>query len=225
MSLKNLLFVTLFLSISIASYSQRVREEYSYMGIYGGYSMVELKTDQLNTKQGDGFAAGFLTRGDWYNKFYMEYGVNFFLNNVGIYGREAGNPSNEQYIDYNLSGVQLRLLGGYHIIRHHLGIEFAPILSVNGKMKPKSESYNDFILDGYEAVTAEDISDVSRVNFRLAGGLSTGTKNFRANVQYQYGVTNILNRLNDEEVLADEKPDGGFKGNTSTILLGIYVFF
>lgn len=225
MSLKNLLFVTLFLGVSISLYSQRIREEYSYMGVYGGYALFDIKTDQLNTKQGDGFAAGFLTRGDWYNKFYMEYGVNFFLNNVGIYGREAGNPNNQQYIDYSLSGVQLRLQGGYHIIRHHLGIEFAPILSVNGKMKPKSDSYNDYLIDGFTNVRAEDISNITSVNFRLAGGITTGTKHFRANFQYQYGVTNILNRLNDEQVLSEEKPEGGFKGNTSTILLGIYIFF
>jgi len=225
MSLKNLLFVTIFLALGHQVYSQRIREEYSYMGVYGGYSLFDLKTDNLVTEQGSGFVAGFLTRGDWYNKFYMEYGVNYFQSTFGVGAREASNPNNHQFVDYDLSGIQLRLQGGYHIIRHHLGIEFAPILSINGKMKPKSESYNDFLVDGYDTITAEDISNITRVNFRLAAGLTTGAKHFRANVQYQYGVTNILNRLNDEEALANEQPQGGFKGHTHTILFGAYIFF
>lgn len=225
MSLKNLLFVTFFVGMSLHVFSQRVREEYSYMGIYGGYSLFDITTDQFNTEQGGGFVAGFLTRGDWYNRFYMEYGVNFFQSNLGISGHEAGSPNATQFIDHTISGVQLRLQGGYHIIRHHLGIEFAPILSINGKMKPKSETYNPYIVDGYDNVTVEEISDISRVNFRLAGGITAGSKHFRANVQYQYGVTNILNKLNDEEALSSEKPGGGFKGNTSTILFGLYILF
>ena len=225
MSLKNLLFVTLFLFISIQVFSQRIREEYSFMGINGGYTLFDINTDNFNTQQGGGFTAGFVTRGDWYNRFYMEYGVNFTQNQVGIYGRNPDAANSDQYIDYSLSGVQLRLQVGYHIIRHHLGIEFAPILSVNGKLKPKSESYNDYLIDGYDNVRAEDISDVSTVNFHLGTGLTAGVKNFRAHFQYQYGVTNLLNRLNDEEALADEKPGGGFKGNSSIIVLGLYILF
>lgn len=225
MSLKNLLFVTFFVGVSLQVFSQRVREEYSYIGIHGGYTLFDINTDQFTTEQGGGFTAGFLARGDWYNRFYAEYGVNFFQNQVGILGSDPEVNNSEQFIDYTLSAVQLRFQMGYHIIRHHLGIEFAPILNVNGKLKPKSESYNDYILDGYENVRAEDIADVSRVNFHLAAGLSAGTKHFRAHLQYQFGVTNLLNRLNDEDLLADEKPSGGFKGNTSTIILGLYMLF
>ena len=186
MSLKNLLFVTFFVGVSLQVFSQRIREEYSYMGIHGGYTLFNINTDNFTTEQMGGFTAGFVTRGDWYNRFYMEYGVNFTQNQVGILGRDPNATNKEEFIDYTLSGVQLRLQMGYHIIRHHLGIEFAPILNVNGKLKPNSESYNDYILDGYNAVTAEDISKVSTVNFHLAGGITTGVKNFRAHFQYQY---------------------------------------
>lgn len=225
MSLKNLLFVTIFCGVCLHTNAQHVREEYSYIGIHGGYTLFNINTDQFNTEQGSGFTAGFLARGDWYNRFYAEYGVNFSQNQVGILGRNPEESNSEQFIDYSLSNVQLRFQMGYHIIRHHLGVEFAPILNVNGKLKPKSESYNSFILDGYDNVRAEDISNVSRVNFHLAAGLTAGAKHFRAHFQYQYGVTNMLNRLNDEEVLANEKPSGGFKGNSSLIILGLYIFF
>lgn len=225
MSLKNLLFVTFFVGVSLQVFSQRIREEYSYMGIHGGYTLFNINTDNFTTEQMGGFTAGFLTRGDWYNRFYMEYGVNFMQNQVGILGRDPNAPANKEFIDHTLSGVQLRLQMGYHIIRHHLGIEFAPILNVNGKLKANSDTYNEYLVEGYNAVQIQDIADVSRVNFHLAGGITAGAKHFRAHFQYQYGVTNLLNRLNDEEVLADEKPSGGFKGNSSTIILGLYILF
>lgn len=228
MSLKNLLFVTLFISTTIAVNAQRSRKIYSFVGINASFSFLDIKTDHFNTEQGTGFGAGFVTRGDWYNNFGMEYGVSFFQHQVGILGRDLTNTSNnfdEQYIKFALPNVQFKLQLIYHLIRQRLSLEVAPILSVNGKLKPRSESYNDYVLDGYESVKASDIANVSTVHFLTAAGITAGIDNFRANVQYQYGVTNFFNRLNDTASLAEEKPEGGFKGHTSTILLGLYIFF
>lgn len=228
MSLKNLLFVTLFISTSVIVHSQRSRKEYSFVGINASFSLFDINTDHFDTKQGTGFGAGFVTRGDWYNRFAMEYGVGFFQHQVGILGRDLTDSSNnfdERYINFSLPNVQIKLQLIYYIIRHRLSLEIAPILSVNGKLKPKSQSYDDYVISGYDAVKASDISNVSTVNFRTAAGITAGIDNFRANVQYQYGVTNFFNRLNDTASLADEKPQGGFKGHTSTILLGLYIFF
>lgn len=228
MSLKNLLFVTLFISTTIAVNAQRSRKIYSFVGINASFSFLDIKTDHFNTEQGTGFGAGFVTRGDWYNNFGMEYGVSFFQHQVGILGRDLSNTTNnfdEQYIKFALPNVQFKLQLIYHLIRQRLSLEVAPILSVNGKLKPRSESYNDYVLDGYESVKASDIANVSTVHFLTAAGITAGIDNFRANVQYQYGVTNFFNRLNDTASLAEEKPEGGFKGHTSTILLGLYIFF
>lgn len=228
MSLKNLLFVTLFISTVVTVYSQRSRKEYSFVGINASFTLLDINTDHFNTEQGTGFGAGFVTRGDWYNKFAMEYGVSFFQHHVGILGRDLTNPANnfdERYIKFALPNVQLKLQLIYYLIRHRLSLEVAPILSVNGKLKPNSESYEDYQIDGYESVTAKDIANVSTVHFLTAAGLTAGIDNFRANVQYQYGVTNFFNRLNDTESVSEEKPEGGFKGHTSTILLGLYIFF
>ncbi len=228
MSLKTLLFVTLFFSTTVIVHSQRSRKEYSFVGINASFTLFDINTDHFKTEQGTGFGAGFVTRGDWYNSFAMEYGVSFFQHKVGILGRDLSDPLNnvgEQYIDFTVPNVQVKLQLIYYLIRHRLSLEIAPILSVNGKLKPKSESYNDYIIDGYDAVKVTDISNVSTVNFLTAAGITAGIDNFRANVQYQYGVTNFFNGLNDEESLTAEKPEGGFKGHTSTILLGLYIFF
>ncbi len=64
-------------------------------------------------------------------------------------------------------------------------------------MEPKSDTYKPYLVDGYNNVTMDDLAEISRVNFRLAAGITTGLRNFRANFQYQYAVTNILNKLND----------------------------
>ena len=227
MSLKNLIIVTLFLSFSTLQ-AQHVREEYNFLGIQGGVTLFDVKTDNFNTEQGTGFYAGFVTHGDFYNNFDLEYGITFFQNEIGIYGRRFNGPiatSDAKYIPFTISGAQVKFLGSLNIITHYLSVDFGPILSVNGKMKLKHEQDNDYILEGYTTVTGEDISQVSPIHFHLAGGITAGLKHFRLNAQYQYGVTNFFNRLNDQDGLQAEKPEGGFKGNTSLILLGGYIFF
>lgn len=227
MSLNKLVVVTLFFCYSTL-HSQHVREDYNFLGIQGGVTLFNITTDHFNTQQGTGFFAGFVTHGDVYNNFDLEYGITFFQNEVGIFGRRFNGvvpTSDAKYIPFTVSGVQVKFMGSVNIITHYLSLDFGPILSVNGKMKLQQEQDNDYILEGYTTVTGEDISSVSPVHFLLAGGVTVGLKHVRLNAQYQYGVTNFLNRLNDQDELLIEKPEGGFKGNTGTILLGAYIFF
>ena len=49
-------------------------------------------------------------------------------------------------------------------------------------------------------VLAKDITDISKFDFYPAVGITAGVKHFRANIQYQYGVTNILGNLNDDDL-------------------------
>ena len=227
MSLKKLNIVTLFFCFT-AIQAQHVREEYNFLGIQGGATLFDVTTDNFNTEQGTGIFAGFVTHGDFYENFDLEYGITFFQNQLGIYGRKFNGAiptSDAKYVPFTISGVQVKFLGSYNIVTHYLSIDFGPILSVNGKMKLKHEGDKEYILEGYTGVTGEDISSVSPIHFHLAGGITAGLKHFRLNAQYQYGVTNFFNRLNDEENLSAEKPEGGFKGNTSLILLGAYIFF
>ena len=87
-------------------------------------------------------------------------------------------------------------------------------------MKLDSERLQDYILEGYSTLRAQDIQDISRINFRVAGGLTAGLRSFRVSALYQYGVTNMLGKLNDKSL---EKTT--FKGNSSTIIFAATLYF
>ncbi len=220
MKFKSLIFVTLTLFFIQNSFSQRNYNQYNRLGLTGGFSLYDIKTSDLVTKQGNGFTAGFTSRGSFRNNFDLIYGLDFYSNTVEIFGRNATNSFETQFIDYNLQGVQIKFLGSYNIIRHHLSIEFGPILNVSGKMKVNSEQFEEYILDGYTSLKAKDIEGVSPVNFHVMGGISGGLESFRVSVKYQYGVTNMFNGLND-----DELENTNFKGNSSTIIFALVVYF
>ena len=55
-------------------------------------------------------------------------------------------------------------------------------------MKVKDEAYNDCILDGYTAVRAQDVEDISTFNFRVLGGITAGFKSFRVLAQIASAV-------------------------------------
>ena len=87
-------------------------------------------------------------------------------------------------------------------------------------MKLDKDEYENYILTGYDTLTAKDIQAISRFNFRLAGGLTAGLEHFRISAQYQYGVTNILGGLNGKDLENDN-----FKGNSSTIIVAGVIYF
>ena len=217
MSLKRLFFVAISLFFFQQAFAQRNYEGYNFLGIQGGITLFDIQTDDLVTKQQEGFTAGFTTRGAFRNDFDLIYGISFQSASVGVEGNLSGNKQN---IGYTIQGAQLNFLGSYNIIKKHLSIEFGPVFDINGKMKLNKEEYENYILTGYETLTARDIQNISRFNVRLAGGLTAGLEHFRVSAQYQYGVTNMLGRLNDKNL---ENKD--FKGHSSTIILMGVIYF
>ncbi len=222
MSLKNLLIVTLLFLFTQEVISQRNYDGSNFLGISGGYTLFDIMTSDLNTKQSGGFLGGFSTRGAFRNEFDLIFGLNYFSNNVEILGAESPSDthSDTQYIDYHLQGVQLYALGSYNIINNHLSLEFGPILNISSKLNLKTEQFEDYILEGYTTLEAKDIQDTAPINFHLQGGITGGLRNFRVSVQYQYGVTNMLGKLNKNELEYDN-----FKGNSSLILLAGTFYF
>ncbi|MBX2827657.1 MAG: hypothetical protein KTR22_05815 [Flavobacteriaceae bacterium] len=225
MSLKNFLFVTI-LCLSLQTFAQRNYDSNNHLGVQGGFSFFDINTNNFTTTQGTGYMMGFTTRGSFYNAFDLIYGVNFVQTEIGILGRDLNDTQQgffEQEIDYTIQSAQITILGSFNIIHKHLSLEFGPILNVNGKMKLKQDTFNNFILDGYDTLEAEDIQNVSRVHFYAAGGITAGLENFRLSVQYQYGVTNLFQRLNDLEDI--NEPNVNFKGNPSTIIAMAIIYF
>ena len=223
MSLKNLVFVTISVLFFQQAIAQRNYEEYNRLGINAGLALFDINTDHLNTRQGTGFMAGFTTRGSFRNNFDLIYGLNFYNAEVEIFARDLGGVSgalDNQYVPYSIQSVQLNFLASYNIVKHHLSLEFGPILNVNGKMKLKSERYESYIIDGYNALLAKDIQDISKINFHLMGGITAGLENFRISGHYQYGVTNMLKKLNEQGL---ENKD--FEGHSSTIVIAAIIYF
>ena len=221
MSLKSLLIVTLSLVFFHQSYAQRNFDDYNRIGITAGLTLFDITTSDFVTKQGQGFEAGFTTRGAFRNNFDVIYGLSFFNSGIGVKGGIGPDGEDDtQFINYQIQAVQIGFLGSYNIVKHHLSLEFGPILNINGKMNLDSERLQDYILEGYSTLRAQDIQDINRINFRLAGGLTAGFRSFRVSALYQSGVTNILGRLNDNEL---EKTN--FKGNSSTLIFSATLYF
>lgn len=223
MSLRNLTFVTFTCLIFTTVQAQRNFDDYNLLGFQGGFTLFDITTSDLITKQSGGLMAGFTTRGSFRNQFDLIYGITFFNNTIEIQGSQGGIvPGNfdTQLINYTIQAVQINFLGSLNLVQHHLSLEFGPVLNVNGRMKLDSDMFENYIIDGYSTIRATDIEDISKVNFRVMGGLTAGLENFRLTAQYQYGVTNMLSNLNDLDLEFSD-----FEGNSSTFVLGAVFYF
>ena len=139
----------------------------------------------------------------------MIYGMQFFSNNFSL------ESNFDQKIKYNLQGVKVRLLLSYNVVEDHVSLDFGPVLQVNGKMSisgsDESKTLNGTLLK------ANDILDVSKINGNGYFGISAGGKVVRALVFYEYGFTNIFNKLNSQDGLTLLNGNKSFKGNIGTI--------
>ena len=201
------------------TFAQRNYNDYNFLGIQGGVTFFDIQTDDLVTTQKTGFTAGFTTRGAFRNDFDLIYGISFQGAAVGVEGSDPLG-TDKQNIGYTIQGAQINFLGSYNLVVKHLSIEFGPIFDINGKMKLDNDRYEDYILTGYSTITAKDIQEISRFNVRLAGGVTAGLEHFRISGQYQYGVTNMLAKLNEKGL---ENKD--FKGHSSTIVVAAVIYF
>jgi len=206
-----LVFSILFCSaISFAQYGYR---DGNRIGISGGVSQSTLFTSNFNAKSGIGFGGGLSVRGNYYDNWSMIYGMQFFMNKFSLESTTLTAQSKDT--EFNLSGVQVRLLMSYNVIKDHISIDFGPVLQINGKMSVKSGDETN-ILKG-TSLNANQILDVSKVNGNVYAGISAGTKVIRAVVFYEYGFTNVFNKLNSQEGLTLLNNNNKFKGSIGTI--------
>jgi hypothetical protein len=223
MSLKTLSIVTLAMLLTGSVLAQRNFDQYNRLGITAGLTFFDLSTSSFNTSQGSGVMGGFTTRGSFRNNFDLIYGLTFLSNKVKIAGSSTngiGGGFERVNMTYSLQSVQVNFLGSYNIIKHHLSLEFGPLLNISSKLTLDSDQYQDYIVEGYERLRASEIEDISKVSPLLMGGLTAGLENFRLSAHYQYGLTNVLNNLND---LGLESTD--FKGQTTTLILSATLYF
>ena len=183
-----------------------VTAQYNYrdsnrIGIIGGINQFNLNTNDFETTPEIGWNIGLSMRGNFYNDFDMVYAIQFSENKFSVATINAALQKVDT--EFKLPSAQISLMLSYKIVQNHLSVEFGPLLQVNDKLKIDSESNENFIpgaplKTAGTALTASDITKISQFNFYPVIGITAGVKHVRANIQYQYGVNNILGNLNDD---------------------------
>jgi hypothetical protein len=195
------------------SFSQYRNRDGNRIGISAGVSQATLMGSNFNAKPGIGFAGGLSVRGNYYNNWSMIYGMQFFINNFNL---ETTTPLlRQQDTQFSLSGVQVRLLLSYNVVKDHVSFDFGPVLQVNGKLTVKDEDRQNTI--NGTLLKANQISDVGSINGNFYVGFSAGGKVVRFVGFYEYGFTNVLNKLNSESGLNTLNGGNKFKGNIGTV--------
>jgi hypothetical protein len=200
---------TLLLLFSTITYAQYGSRDGNRIGISVGVSQTNLFTDNFLAKPETGFAGGLSVRGNYYNNWSMIYGMQFFSNNFSL------ETALNQDVKFNMQGVKVKLLFSYNLVEDHVSLDFGPVLQINGKMKVASSDENR-ILKG-TLLQADQILDISPVSGNAYLGISAGNRTIRAVLFYEYGFTNILNKLNKDDALKLLNNGDKFKGNLGCI--------
>ena len=210
-----LLFVTY-------SFAQRPNYDIkNFIGLHGGITQFDIITDNFITEKQDGWIAGLTGMVNVEHKWYdVSYGIQFTENNLGIAGASLNGGGNDVMLEYKLSAAQLALLMHAKIAGYNFMIDFGPVIQANGSLELKDDTQEDYYVSGIDNLQAKQLRDISKFNVNGAIGATAGFKNLRIRAQYQYGITNMLNKLNDLEGI-----DEDFKGNQSQIILGAMVLF
>ena len=217
----NLLVAILFLFVT-DTFAQRPNYDIRNMiGLHGGISQFNIVSNNFTTEKQEGWVFGLTAIAYLEHKWYdFSYGLQFSQNKVSISGRMQDDVQGNESLAYKVSGVQLAALLHAKIIDPHLTIDFGPVIQANGKLNVDNESQENYYINGFEGLIAKEIEDISKFNINGAIGATAGFKHFRIRAQYQYGFTNILNKLNDLDIEGTK-----FKGNQSQIILTAMVLF
>lgn len=194
------------------------------IGIQGGFTQFDIITDNFVTKKNNGFIGGLSATVDiphkWYN---VSYNILLSENNIDIAAYSLLNPT-EEFVEYKLLTAQLSFLLHVKLIKSNLTLDLGPMLQYNGDLELKDDSKEGLIVSNYDSLLTEDISKISNFNVNGVVGLSAGFGAFRLRAQYIYGFTNILNKLNDEDLSVGSNTDK-FKGNQSMIAFSAIITF
>ncbi|MEH6408081.1 MAG: hypothetical protein V7767_12435 [Leeuwenhoekiella sp.] len=206
------------------TYAQRNNQgDYNRLGLQGKYVLFNIETDNFNTSVKEGFAAGFTTRGGFYNNFDLIFGIDLLQANLDI-TVESPESNAVKDIEYKIMGAQVNVLASYLILGEYLTIEVGPVFMLNSKMELQDKAYENYIVDGYTTLRTQDIQEISKFNLNAHVGVTAGLKSLRANLSYQYGLLNTLAGLNNENKNSTVAKARDFKGNLSIISAGIIFY-
>lgn len=194
-------------------------------GITAGVTQYNIITDNFETESSIGWIGGISATADLPHKWYtISYGMLFSQNYLEVSGRMTDDVAGNEMLKYKLMTVQLGLIFHAKIIGDNLTFDFGPQFQYNDKLRLEDSSKESYFINGYDAVSALDITEISKANFNGLAGFSGGFGAFKIRAWYTYGFTNILNKLNDRNIDTGESSEK-FKGNQSMIAAAIQFSF
>lgn len=208
MNKKIMFFLLLSSTFGFAQYGYR---DSNMVGITLGLNQFTLNSSDIETKPGTGWNVGLSMRGNFYNDWYAIYGIQFSEYNYKVVTKKGG-ISGDRDVNYKLPCANITFQFSYKFIENHLSVELGPMVQINGNAQiDKNEETN--IVKG-TALTAKDFTKMSNVGVYPVIGITAGVRNARLNLTYQYGVMNMLGKV-----------DGSFKGNASIINGNVIFYF
>lgn len=187
-------------------------------GIQGGITKFDIITDNFETQSNTGWLGGLSATVDiphrWYN---VSYSIQFSENNVDIFGRPDIISVNDEPIEFKMYTVQVALLAHIKLIGSNLTLDAGPMLQYNSQLEMNDKSQADYIITNYNALTADEIKGINQFNFDGTVGATAGFDSFKVRVQYIYGFTNALNKLNSKDLDTSGSSETSFKGNQSIL--------
>ena len=208
-------FFIILAAIPVLAFAQYGYRDANRIGIIGGINQFTLTTDNFPTKAGTDWNAGLSVRGNFYNDFDMVYAMQFSENRFTVPTHTLLYQAEQ--VEYTLPSAQISLMLSYKFIENHLSAEIGPVFQIGDKFHIDDDENKTNLIDG-TTLRAGDILGIGRFNFYPAFGITFGVRHFRLNGQYQYGVTNMLGKLNGNDL------GEHFKGNAS-ILSGNLIIY
>lgn len=193
---------------------QRRFQESNAIGIMGGVNYTTLETSNFSTKPELGWNGGLQVRGNFYNDFDMVYAIQFSGQRFSV--ATLNGAMMVEDVTYTISGGQVSLMLSYKIVENYLSVEAGPVFQFNGKMA-LDERHEQNTIAG-TTLKAVDIVDINPFNLHAAVGFTAGVKHVRLSVQYLYGINNVLNNLNGDNLGYD------FKGRLGIVSGNIVVY-
>jgi len=198
---------------------------YNGFGIGGGVTQFNVLTDNFETQQGNGWVGTMSATVDIPHKWHtVSYLLQLSENSFGVSSRALPSATTSEMVEYKLMTAQVAFLIHAKIVKNNFTIDIGPMLQYNGKLDLKDKSKENYFIDGYSALQAKEIIDISKFNVNGAIGATAGFNHFKLRVQYVYGVTNMLKKLNDQDLNTDPS-NKSFKGNQSMFTFSAIAYF
>lgn len=221
---KHVLLLTICIFFVTMSYAQR--KNYiiqNGIGLQGGVTQFDILTDNFETKVNSGFTGGLSASVDiphrWYN---VSYNIQLSQNHVDIKAAQLGSTT-EEFVEYKMFTANMSFLFHIKLISNNLTFDVGPMLQYNSELELKDKTKEGYIINGYSNLRTEDLREISKFNVNGAVGLSLGVRRLLLRAQYVYGLTNILGKLNKQDL--DIGTNGKFKGHQSLIALTAMITF